>query len=83
MNDVASQSVSNLQPPQDAAPVLSCFSNVRVLYVVDDVTTRFFPFWASRSVEQKDDLSKDIDESLFSEENIERTVIIIFKKIGR
>lgn len=54
---------------------------MKVLYVVDDVTARFFPFWASRAIDQKDDISKDIDESLFSEESIEHTVINFFKII--
>ncbi len=48
--------------------------NVRVLLVSDDATSRQFPFWASRSIEQKDDLSKEVDDALFSEENIDQTV---------
>ena len=74
LNDLATQqNSSDSQIQKDTPLVTSSFSNVRVLCVSDEVV-RFFPFWASRSVEQKDDLSKDIDESLFSEENIEHTV---------
>ncbi len=59
----------------DASSILHGLHNVRVLCVLDDVTTRYFPFWASRSIEPKEDLAKDFDESCFNDDNIEHTVI--------
>jgi hypothetical protein len=50
-------------------------THIKVLMLVDDVPTRIYPFWASRIIEQKDDLTKDVDDALFNEENIDRTVI--------
>jgi hypothetical protein len=39
----------------------------------EDITGRCYPFWASRAVEQKEDLTKE-DDSAFTEEAIDQTV---------
>ena len=57
---------------------ISGLLNVKVLLVSDDIHSRYYPFWASRAIDQKEDLSKDIDDSLFSEENIDQSVGCIF-----
>jgi hypothetical protein len=79
LNDLKNQDHLKSQGQTDLTAVISPLTNVRVLYVLDDIPARLFPFWASRSIDQKDDIARDIDESLFSDDSIERTVnIFIF-----
>lgn len=42
-------------------------TNARVLLVSEDVGSRFYPFWASRVIDVKDDASREVDMSLFSD----------------
>ncbi|KAL2917664.1 hypothetical protein HK105_202951 [Polyrhizophydium stewartii] len=50
-----------------AQPAVPMMNHVRVLLVSDDTPVRFYPFWASRVIDSKDDASREVDMSLFAD----------------
>lgn len=52
--------------------------NVKVLLVTEDISNRFYPFWACRLVEsQVTDNEKEVDETLVKGEALVKTVGIL------
>eukprot|EP00842_Homolaphlyctis_polyrhiza_P004782 jgi/Hompol1/5304/HPOL_004314-RA len=65
--DRVEYSYPNSAEMQTALPATLMMSNVRILLLSDDVSSRFYPFWASRVIDSKDDASREVDMSLFAD----------------
>jgi hypothetical protein len=48
--------------------------NIKVLMAADDIPTRFYPFWASRLVDQPVEEEFPVPEDTISSESIHKTV---------
>lgn len=50
--------------------------SVKILVLLDDISSKSFPFWVCRHIASSDHLDKDVDDALFVEPMLPKTVPI-------